>query len=579
MKSKASKTSRLSLLTTIAVCGSIVPAWSQSLYDVFFLTDTTGSMGGLIDGVQSSSTSILDSFLTGRNVTFGVGEYKDGSGGDPFGLRYNLTSSSLPILSADRTLVADAIGQWSASGGGDTPEDNLYGLRDVASSVPWRAGSRRIIYWFGDATGHDPASDGTTLATTLAALSSKCVQVVAIDLGDLDGTGQATAITTATLACGRDGGEIVELDISDLTPEEASALILKTLADSFDEVSNGSGQTLVLSGNIGASIALSRSMTRDVGGRLFRMRAGIQPEITTQTTPPPPPSAKGGMAKGGVLAPVTTTTSPQWEVWGQMFYSNDSQDARSSAVPGGFRLASPQTDTDIFGGTIGAEYQRGAFAFGLALSYGEADVDLSSVADSDIDSLAIIPYVSYYRSNVFSGADFYADALYAYSALDYDINRISATGGSTDGSANQLEFNTGLNFHTGKLVHGPFGQLRWLDGEIDGFTEGGSGGMTYPDADYESLATQLGYQVSYPIKLQGGVLAPQLTAAWEHEFEDDQGNIAGLPLGEVDSDLAVLGVGVGYYLSNGWNFLANYEARLGSDNQNHYVGIKVGKEF
>jgi hypothetical protein len=561
-------------LSAIIAFGAAPAAFSQSLFDVFFLTDTTGSMGSLIDGVQSSSTSILDAFLVGRNVVFGVGEYKDDNS-DSFGFRYNLTTDGLPTFTSSREPVVTAINEWGASGGGDLPEDNLFGLREVASTAPWRAGSRRIIYWFGDAEGLDPASDGTTLETTLAALSANCVEVIAIDLGRLDETGQATAITTATLSCGREGGEIIELDLFGLTPEEAAALILRTLSENFGGLTGGGNGPLLISANLGASITLNRTMTRDVGGRLFRMRAGIQPEMTVMSTPPPSAGAKGAKV---VMESVTSTYSPQWEVWGQMFYSDDSRDGQTVSIPGAANLlVNEQTDTDIFGGTIGAEYRTGAFAFGFAVSYGEADVSVNNVGDTDIDGFALIPYVSYYRANAFAGADFYADALYAYGDYDYKTTRNAFTG-STEGNAHQLEFNTGVNFKSPKLVHGPYAQLRWLDGEVDGYSEDG-GGLTYADTDYESLATQLGYQVSFPMQVQGGMLVPQLTAAWEHEFEEDMGSIGGIPLGEVDEDLAVLGAGIGYYASSGWNLLLNYEARLGDLTENHYVGLKFGKEF
>jgi outer membrane autotransporter protein len=75
------------------------------------------------------------------------------------------------------------------------------------------------------------------------------------------------------------------------------------------------------------------------------------------------------------------------------------------------------------------------------------------------------------------------------------------------------------------------------------------------------------------------VLVPQGRAAWEHEFEDDQNTALGLPGGEIDEDIAVLGAGIGYYMTSHWNVVLDYEARLGSENQSHYVGLKAGYEF
>src|SRR5206468_11724265 len=61
----------------------------------------------------------------------------------------------------------------------------------------WRPGSTRVIAWFGDAPGHDP-SGTATLPTTIAALLAQNIRVIAVNVGDLDGFGQATAITSAT---------------------------------------------------------------------------------------------------------------------------------------------------------------------------------------------------------------------------------------------------------------------------------------------------------------------------------------------------------------------------------------------
>ena len=65
--------------------------------DVFFLSDTTGSMGGLIDTAQSVASNILTNAAGLGDVNFGVGEYEDfsvaGFGGDsdvPFTLHQSM---------------------------------------------------------------------------------------------------------------------------------------------------------------------------------------------------------------------------------------------------------------------------------------------------------------------------------------------------------------------------------------------------------------------------------------------------------------------------------------------------------
>lgn len=322
---------------------------------------------------------------------------------------------------------------------------------------------------------------------------------------------------------------------------------------------------------VSSTLGLTRSLTRDVGNRLFRLRSGVRPGTTTvESVPTPSDSAKGGTTSSPV---VTYRTSP-WEIYGHVIYSQTDQDPRYGLVSGVPGLIAPGSSTDIFGGIAGFDYELSPnFAVGLAFGAAAADTKLKSVGDVDVDTWSIITYASYFRPDVFAGGDFYADLLYAYADHEYEISAGGAFA-STDGKTHQLEFTTGLNLHSGSVVHGPYAVARWIEGDIDGHAF--SGGF---DTDLRSLASQLGYQVSYPVKLAGGSIVPQARAAWEHEFEDSVGTIAGTSLGDTDEDLAVLGAGVGYYATAGWNVVLDYEARIGSETESHFVGLKAGFEF
>ena len=157
--------------------------------DICFLSDTTGSMGGAIANVQANATAIMNSVVASQpSAQFCAGEYKDPG-----------TAINQDLTGTIGT-VQTAINGWGASGGGDTPEAQLAALHNLANNVSWRAGSTRIIVWFGDASGHDPSS-GITLASATAALTGANVIVIAIPVSGADGldsTGQATAIANAT---------------------------------------------------------------------------------------------------------------------------------------------------------------------------------------------------------------------------------------------------------------------------------------------------------------------------------------------------------------------------------------------
>jgi len=170
--------------------------------DIYFLTDSTGSMRGTIASVQTSMGSILSQIATAEpTAQFAVGEYRDIF--DSFTHRTTLT------MTTNQAAVQAAVNALSAGGGGDRLEAQFCALEKVATdgSIGFRSGSSNIVVWFGDEPGHDPrncigkAVGLTTISTqasATSALTAGSFTVVAIDTNRLDSTGQATAITTAT---------------------------------------------------------------------------------------------------------------------------------------------------------------------------------------------------------------------------------------------------------------------------------------------------------------------------------------------------------------------------------------------
>ena len=208
----ADSISPTSYSTTLAVGSSVTfsktvtvsagdPTTAQG--DVFFLSDTTGSMGGTIDSVKTNALAILTGLSVYGNIQSGAGSYKDvptspwGSSGD---YAYRLDS---PIGFGPSTQAG--INTWTASGGNDGPESNMIALNTVATSAAtdWRAGSERFVLWFGDYYGHTPQNTpgypGPSTADTIAALQGAGITVLAFSMGSAFLTeGQAAAITTAT---------------------------------------------------------------------------------------------------------------------------------------------------------------------------------------------------------------------------------------------------------------------------------------------------------------------------------------------------------------------------------------------
>ena len=156
--------------------------------DILFLADTTESMGAPIANVQANATVIMNAVLAAApDAEFGVANYKD----YPYDPYVTLWQQQ---MTADTTLVQDAIDDWVASGGVDWPEGWFASLdRAVNPAAPgnpgWRSDSTKIIVLFGDAPAHDPVPseltglpDDITEASLTADLVAAGIKMVFISL-------------------------------------------------------------------------------------------------------------------------------------------------------------------------------------------------------------------------------------------------------------------------------------------------------------------------------------------------------------------------------------------------------------
>jgi hypothetical protein len=189
--------------------------------DAYFLADTTSSMKDAIAAVQSGISDVLTQIQSlGADVQFGVGEYKDFPAPDPG--RHPYAFAHQCSLSANITQVKAAVDAWTVTPGQDVPENQFYALDRVAEApggtIGWRADSRRIIIWFGDAAGHDAIcqqisglSYDITEASVTAKLVAEKIKVLALSLKssgapaglDDDPKAQATGYQSF---CGAPGG-------------------------------------------------------------------------------------------------------------------------------------------------------------------------------------------------------------------------------------------------------------------------------------------------------------------------------------------------------------------------------------
>ncbi|MBN2004141.1 MAG: hypothetical protein JXA21_12365 [Anaerolineae bacterium] len=179
-----------------------IPGNSSCVLDVYFLADTTGSMGGILSTIVANSSAIINGIATRLprcDIAYGVGNYKDFPN-DPYAFQHQLS------LTSNTANVQTAIGAWTATGGWDAPEGELYALYKIgqnnSGAIGWRSNAtQKIVVWFGDQPSHDPIcqtihNDGTipfavTQLNTAGILNGANIRVLAIDTGNLNGTAYA----------------------------------------------------------------------------------------------------------------------------------------------------------------------------------------------------------------------------------------------------------------------------------------------------------------------------------------------------------------------------------------------------
>lgn len=118
--------------------------------EVCFVLDTTGSMSGLIEGAKQKIWSIANEMISAKptpELRLGLIGYRDR--GDQYVVkRFDLTN--------DIDAVYADLRQFSAGGGGDTPESVNEALNEAVTKMSWSSDRSvlKIIFLVGDAPPH-----------------------------------------------------------------------------------------------------------------------------------------------------------------------------------------------------------------------------------------------------------------------------------------------------------------------------------------------------------------------------------------------------------------------------------------
>ena len=250
--------------------------------------------------------------------------------------------------------------------------------------------------------------------------------------------------------------------------------------------------------------------------------------------------------------------------------------------------------------TAGADYQITPWLVaGLAFNYFNFNGEYDDGGHFNTNSFGPIAYLSFLP---FDGA--FADVTLGYARKDYFRDRHAvierdggppvdghATGGN-GGNEYSTSLLLGYDYPIENFTIGPRLGLNYIATQIDDYREHGNSGLElrYSGQDTSSLQSSLGAVATAAISTQFGVLLPQVSASWVHDYDVSGRNIdasfvdAAAPKFKfkrepVAPNFANIGVGVSALLPNNWQPFVNFKTIQGNENLVSYggtAGLRVG---
>ena len=175
-------------VTAFSVAGfsqkSTVTTDNRDTLEMVFVLDTTGSMGGLIEGAKQRIWGIINEVMqkpTKPRVRVGLVAYRDN--GDEY-------VTKLLAITEDLDKAYTTLMNYQANGGGDTPENVRKALAEGVRGAGWsksRRGLAQIVFLVGDAPPQNYEQEPDVLTTTAEAVAKNMI-VNTIQCGSIGGT-------------------------------------------------------------------------------------------------------------------------------------------------------------------------------------------------------------------------------------------------------------------------------------------------------------------------------------------------------------------------------------------------------
>ena len=263
-------------------------------------------------------------------------------------------------------------------------------------------------------------------------------------------------------------------------------------------------------------------------------------------------------------------------------------------------------DFDGWGALLGMDYRfTDNLVAGLALNYSDGEVDYDRRAGKlDTQTWGATAYGTYYLED-----GWFFEGSAGYSRVDYDMTRHivysiagnaanQAMTSSPEGDLVTLSVGGGYVHNSEAWSITPSLRLDYVENDVDGYSErstdlqqtGGAMALAVGSITYESFTSNLGVQLANAISTASGVIIPQASATWVHEFEDGGENVRARYLDDInqtgfliattdlDSDYFDLALGVSGQFQGGRSAFISYRTIVGYDGLSYSL-IEAGLRF
>lgn len=212
------------------------PVSSAPQIEVCFVLDTTGSMGGLIEGAKQKIWSIANEMVKAKptpEIKIGLVAYRD-RGDDYVTQTFQLTS--------DLDTVYAQLQKFTAGGGGDTPESVNEALSEAVRKITWSPDrtTLKIIFLVGDAPPHMDYADGPKYLDVCQEAVKKDILINTIQCGNASDT---TSVWTSI-------AKLSEGHFAAISQTGSVAVIATPQDEELAKLNREIGQTLVAYGTV-----------------------------------------------------------------------------------------------------------------------------------------------------------------------------------------------------------------------------------------------------------------------------------------------------------------------------------------